>query len=73
MHYPKKGVEFLIEKGYDKQYGARPLARAIQNHIEDALAAEIIKNTLKKDAKINFDWDGKSETLKLKIAQAKEA
>ena len=69
----KKAVEFLIEKGYDKQYGARPLARAIQNHIEDALAAEIIKNTLKKDAKINFDWDGKSETLKLKVAQAKEA
>ena len=35
--------EFLAEKGYDKQYGARPLKRAIQSHIEDALAEILLR------------------------------
>jgi len=63
----KKAVNFLIDKGYDKQYGARPLARAIQRYVEDALAGEIINNTLKNGAQAHFDWDGKSDTLDLKI------
>ncbi len=63
----KKAVNFLIDKGYDKQYGARPLARAIQRYVEDALAGEIINNTLKNGARAHFDWDGKSDTLDLKI------
>ena len=36
--------EFLAEKGYDKQYGARPLKRAIQSHVEDALAEILLRN-----------------------------
>ena len=63
----KKAISFLIDKGYDKQYGARPLARAIQRHVEDILAGEIINNTLKSGAEVLFDWDGKSENLELKI------
>jgi ATP-dependent Clp protease ATP-binding subunit ClpC len=63
----KKAVNFLIEKGYDKQFGARPLARAIQRYVEDALAGEIINNTLKNGAQAQFDWDGKSDSLDLKI------
>jgi ATP-dependent Clp protease ATP-binding subunit ClpC len=35
--------EFLIEQGYDPNYGARPLRRAIQRHVEDALAEEVLK------------------------------
>ena len=63
----KKAVNFLIDKGYDKQYGARPLARAIQRYVEDALAGEIINNTLKNGAQAQFDWNGKSDSLDLKI------
>lgn len=63
----KKAVNFLIEKGYDKQFGARPLARAIQRYVEDVLAGEIINNTLKNGAQAQFDWDGKSDSLDLKI------
>ncbi|MGB0279605.1 MAG: ATP-dependent Clp protease ATP-binding subunit [Flavobacteriaceae bacterium] len=65
-------VSFLIDKGYDKQYGARPLARAIQRYVEDKLAGEIIKNTLSSGAKVTFDWDKKSEELSLQIKEAKK-
>lgn len=37
---------FLVEKGYDEKYGARPLRRAIQNHLEDGLAEEILNGNL---------------------------
>ena len=63
----KKAVTFLIDKGYDKQYGARPLARAIQRYVEDAMAEEIINKSLANGAKVTFDWDGKSDKLKLSV------
>ena len=43
-----KAKDFIAEKGFDKQYGARPLNRAIQKYIEDALAEEIITSKLKE-------------------------
>ena len=47
-----KAKDFIAEKGFDKQYGARPLNRAIQKYIEDALAEEIISSKLKEGDKI---------------------
>ena len=38
---------FLVEKGYDEKYGARPLRRAIQNHLEDKLAEAILDGTIR--------------------------
>jgi ATP-dependent Clp protease ATP-binding subunit ClpC len=38
--------EFLMQEGYDEQFGARPLRRAIQNHVDDALADAILNGTL---------------------------
>ena len=67
----KKAVTFLIDKGYDKQYGARPLARAIQRYVEDAMAGEIINKSLVNGAKVTFDWDGKSDKLKLSVDKKK--
>ena len=66
-------VSFLIDKGYDKQYGARPLARAIQRYVEDKLAGEIINNSLTNGAKVTFDWDKKAEELSLKVKEAKKS
>ena len=43
---------FLIEKGFDKQFGARPLKRTIQRFLEDPLAEEIIRGTFKKGGRI---------------------
>ena len=42
----EKAKEFIADKGYDEQYGARPLKRAIQKYVEDPMAEEIINSTL---------------------------
>ena len=63
--------EFLAKKGYDKQFGARPLRRAIQSHLEDGIAELIVEEQLKDgdtivakldetDSKIVFDIEGKN-------------
>jgi len=44
--------EFLMEKGFDKQFGARPLKRTIQRFLEDPLAEDIIKGEFKKGGRV---------------------
>ena len=43
-----KAIKFLANKGYDKDFGARPVKRAIQKYIEDEIAKRIVKNEIKK-------------------------
>ena len=50
--------ELLIEKGYDEKYGARPLRRTIQNHLEDKMAEEILDGHIKSGDKVKADRDG---------------
>jgi ATP-dependent Clp protease ATP-binding subunit ClpC len=67
----KKARSFIAEKGFDKQYGARPLKRAIQKYVEDAIAEEIIKSNIQEGDSITMDI-GKNETeLKIKITSTK--
>jgi ATP-dependent Clp protease ATP-binding subunit ClpC len=42
----EKAKEFLVEKGYDPTYGARPMRRAVERNLEDPLAEEILKGSL---------------------------
>jgi ATP-dependent Clp protease ATP-binding subunit ClpC len=42
-----KAKDFLIEKGYDPQYGARPMRRAVERYLEDPMAEEILRGTVK--------------------------
>lgn len=46
MHVSDDAKDFLVHKGYDQKYGARPLRRAIQKYIEDEIAEEYLKNKL---------------------------
>ena len=62
-----KAKDFLAEKGYDQQYGARPLNRAIQRYLEDPIAEEILKGDLSEGDIIVADHDGTSEELSFKI------
>ena len=48
----KESKDFLIEKGFDKTFGARPLKRTIQRFLEDPLAEDIIKGTFKDGGKV---------------------
>lgn len=50
-----KAKEFLIERGYDPNFGARPLRRTIQKHIEDPLAEKMINGEIQDSAKIHID------------------
>ena len=43
---------FLVEKGYDEKYGARPLRRAIQNYLEDKLAEAVLDGEIKNGDKV---------------------
>ena len=65
-----KAKDFIIEKGWDEQYGARPLKRAIQKYIEDPLAEEIIKSTMKVGDAIMVDFDAKKDEISVKIKKA---
>ncbi|MGA8854854.1 MAG: ATP-dependent Clp protease ATP-binding subunit [Christiangramia sp.] len=65
-----KAKDFIAEKGFDKQYGARPLNRAIQKYIEDALAEEIITSKLKEGDKIKMDLDEEKNELVIDIQKS---
>jgi len=62
--------DYIADKGFDKQYGARPLKRAIQKYIEDALAEEIVNSKLAEGDSIYLDLDKDKESLKIKIEKS---
>jgi ATP-dependent Clp protease ATP-binding subunit ClpC len=66
-----KAKDFLAEKGYDHQFGARPLNRAIQKYLEDPIAEEILKGEVEEGGTIIADYDGKAEVLALKAKKTK--
>ena len=68
----KKAKDFIADKGFDKSYGARPLKRAIQKYIEDALAEEIVNSKLSEGDLINMDLNEKTQELTTKIEKSKE-
>ena len=47
IHLTDAATEFLIEKGYDPQFGARPLRRAVEKYLQDPLAEEILRGSIK--------------------------
>jgi len=62
---------FLAEKGYDIQYGARPLKRAIQKYLEDPMAEAIIKANIKEGDAIVVGYDKKKDSITIKTDKAK--
>lgn len=59
----EKARNYIVEKGWDEQYGARPLKRAIQKYVEDVLAEEIIKSNPEKGSKIVIDYDAEKDDM----------
>jgi ATP-dependent Clp protease ATP-binding subunit ClpC len=60
MELDDKAKEFLIEKGYDPQYGARPMRRAVERYLEDPLAEEILRGHIKAHDIARVTSDGKA-------------
>ncbi|GGD94604.1 ATP-dependent Clp protease ATP-binding subunit [Planktosalinus lacus] len=68
----KSAKNYIADKGFDKEYGARPLNRAIQKYIEDVLAEEIISSKLVEGDSITMDLDKESNELVIKIEKQKK-
>ena len=69
----KKAKDFLADKGYDKKYGARPLKRTIQKHVEDLIASEILNSMINEGDTINIDYSTVKDELNIKIQNKKES
>ena len=66
----KKAKDFIADKGFDKQYGARPLKRALQKYVEDAIAEQIIKSNIQEGDVIAMDLKKEDVSLSISIKSA---
>jgi ATP-dependent Clp protease ATP-binding subunit ClpC len=73
LNLTDKAKDYIAEKGFDKEYGARPLKRAIQKYIEDTLAEEIVNSKLEEGDTISMDLDEKKDQLTIKISKPKKS
>ncbi|MFA6060201.1 MAG: ATP-dependent Clp protease ATP-binding subunit [Taibaiella sp.] len=64
--------KFIAEKGYDQQFGARPLHRAIQKYLEDPLAEEILNHNIKEGDKAIADYDKTQEKIVFSVSKGKD-
>ena len=55
--------EFLVEKGYSREFGARPMRRAVEHYIEDPLSEELLREHVKTNSKVELKVDEKKEKL----------
>ena len=60
-----KAKHFLADTGWDPNYGARPLKRAIQKNVEDLLAEEILNQTLPEGSALTLDYDEEREEMRI--------
>lgn len=70
LRLSEKAINFIADKGFDKQFGARPLKRAIQKYVEDALAEEIITSKISSGDEIFMDLEDGAEELLVTINKA---
>ncbi|MDT2048710.1 ATP-dependent Clp protease ATP-binding subunit ClpC [Priestia aryabhattai] len=57
-------IDKIAEEGFDPEYGARPLRRAIQKHVEDRLSEELLRGVIQKGQKVTLDVEGENFTVK---------
>lgn len=72
LELTEKAHDYIAEKGWDDQYGARPLKRAIQRYVEDVLAEEIIKTKINIGEKIIIDYDDVKDDMIVNVIPAGE-
>jgi len=72
LNLSDKAKDYIADKGFDKKYGARPLKRAIQKYIEDALAEEIVNSNLTEGDVIAMDLDEEKNELTINIVKGEK-
>jgi ATP-dependent Clp protease ATP-binding subunit ClpC len=71
VHLDPTAVEFLIDKGYDPTYGARPMRRAVEKYLEDPLAEELLRGNFKQGDTLEVHAAG--EQLAFKVTQPEQS
>ena len=72
LNLSDKAKAFIADKGFDKQFGARPLKRAIQKYVEDSLAEEIITSKIGSGDEIFMDIEEGAQELSVQVHKAEE-
>lgn len=68
----EEAKDFVTDKGYDVQFGARPLKRAIQKYLEDRMAEVIIQSTMKEGDTLSVGFDKEKEEITVKIVKSRK-
>lgn len=71
VNLTKAAKEFLGDKGFDPDFGARPLQRALQKYLEEPLAEEVLKGNVKEGAELKVDRKKDAEELVITVNKAK--
>ena len=61
----KSAKDFIVEKGYDEKYGARPLKRALQKYVEDLVAEQIVNNLINEGDNLIIDLENNDDQLSI--------
>lgn len=65
-------IEYIASEGFEPQYGARPLKRAIQRHVEDVLTEDIIQHNPQKGSNLILDYNSETEKMVVTIESEKK-
>lgn len=68
----QKAKDFLVDKGFDEKYGARPLRRALQRFVEDDLAEEMLRGNIKQGTTVYAEFDEEKKKLKFRFETIEE-
>lgn len=68
----KDAKDYVAEKGFDTQFGARPLKRAIQKYVEDPMAETIIKHTVKEGDTLKVKYDKENDQIHIEVERPKK-
>lgn len=72
LELTESAKNFIAEKGYDPQFGARPLHRAIQKYLEDPLAEEILNQRIKEGDVVKADYNAEEQRIHFTIESTSE-
>jgi ATP-dependent Clp protease ATP-binding subunit ClpC len=70
MEFGEEAKKFLVKVGYDPAYGARPLRRAVQQHVEDPLSEEVLRGNIPDGSTVHVEPDADGEKLLFKVKKA---
>lgn len=73
LHIDQKIIDFVADKGFEPQYGARPLRRAIQSLIEDVLTDAMMHGELSEGCEVNFCIDSSTDKLSIDVSKGNMA